>query len=245
MKDISQLVVTQVRIFAPDDLPFRSMLTQEGRDTVVSAFKFSGVTPNASGGEFLFAGGTFRADNTALPTVVSSLTIGERRVAIEVGGDSLTASQVFRAVAELLKSLQGDARPSAEPLILTQTTVCVARLDFDWSALFSEGFVEFASASLVQQASSKYAKARIERASLGVTLNYMIAEPGLSLAGIAVSAKQFYIEPRANVPLSERRYFTTSPTDSETHLGLLRELERSVGKRQAQKVEAGKPKRQH
>ena len=58
-------------------------------------------------------------------------------------------------------------------------------------------------------------------------ISYDLLDSGLREVGVRLVDKTLTIEPRIRTRLEERRYYTLSPTDSETHLELLREFEKA------------------
>src|SRR5262249_2971586 len=112
------------------------------------------------------------------------------------------------------------------PLVFNEETSCVARLDFDWPTLLSPVLVEQVSRRARELSTDKTTRI-IKGVSIRFTLGTTITDERLSAYGITLFDQTVAIEPKANVPLSERMYFTYSPCDSATHLQLVSELEAS------------------
>jgi hypothetical protein len=230
MKDLQILEVKQIRIFAADALPLASLINRRAGKTFVERFGWGEMNASAPG-EIRFGTGLFPSADAPITTVVKGLEISERKVALTVIGDTATAATVYAGITEFLAQETGQEAWKAAPLVLTHETQCVATCDFDWSALVGPPFTSFVTGELLRGLSSRDGQATIASLKLGFELRYTEIRSDLQEHGITLANKAFVIEPRAGTPLSERRFFSTSPTDSETHMRLLRNLEEAVTKR--------------
>jgi hypothetical protein len=64
--------------------------------------------------------------------------------------------------------------------------------------------------------------------SLSFEISYEPTSPVLEEHDVSLARKLLMIGPRAGTRLRERRFYTASPTDAETHLELLMSLERQL-----------------
>lgn len=232
MRSVRSMAVTQFRIFPPDLIPFLMIVTPSAANIIQQVMGFRSVGRNAEIAEVIFQEGSFKISDDKPTIVVTEMRINERRVIIQVEGNSGTANQAYSLLREICSRF-GDRFRDAEPTLLTEETKSVVELEFDWSSLLNPALVAVANdfaaghaGSLVQQ--------YIKSVSVQVVIGTRIAEE-LTEAGIVATDKPLVIEPRTDVPLSERVYFTRSPSDSETHLALIRDLEARLIKRAAEK----------
>jgi hypothetical protein len=226
MKEIGEFEVKQVRIFPIDSLPFVRLITPAVATAFKEQFGWGGVEI-PSEGEVLFRPGLLADAEAKDAVVIKGLQLNERRMILNVMGDSRTANRVHKAICDFFAGNAG-WRP-VEPLILTEETTCVATLAFEWTRLLSPALREFAVGNLLERLSTQSpATPEIRGVNLSFRLAYPDLPPNLREHGVALSDKKLTIEPRVNTPLSDRRYYTFSPSDSETHLQLLEHLERRL-----------------
>jgi hypothetical protein len=232
MKDISELKVKQIRIFGADRVPFAALRTAMGKKAMAELFSWNEIVPNPITGELIFGAGAFQPKD-APPIIVDSLQIGDRRIVLEVSGDSEKATAIYTALAEgLVRFDRGRRWADASPIVLVHETSCVATLDFDWRSLLSSPLVQFAK-ELASKLTNDSASATIAGVNCGIIFSFGVKDPSILQNGITLSNKTFAIEPRVNTPLSERRYYTFSPVDSDKHLVLLREIEALIAGKQS------------
>lgn len=231
MKDVADLVVTQHRIYGSGVLPIWLLASQFGVDLLGDQLKFRQVT--VEGGEILGSAGVVAIpkgddgdERKAVPVRV--LSLNERKIALIIDGNSSDANQAFAVIRSLMIEVdQGGRFEAASPEVFTQETSCTATLRFPWTALLPEGAATLVQGDLVEAVAEEGAPARINGVGFAVRFAFTVDERRSDL-GISLADKQFLVEPKLNTRLSDRRYFTTSPTDSETHLRLLRKLERAL-----------------
>jgi hypothetical protein len=220
MKNISGMYVQQTRLFAPDVVPYRLVITALGSNRLRQAFGF-GSTNWQENLEYVFQDGTIEYKGRTVPITWASFH--DRRILIQVLGDSSAAHAVYSAIREVLSELDPDFRGAA-PLEETEETSCAVQLAFDWTVLLNPALVECLS-DRVQELSTEKAGRFIKGVNIRFTLGVEVKRKDLSERGITLFDQNVIIEPRADTPLSERIYYTYSPCDSDTHLRLVSELE--------------------
>jgi hypothetical protein len=226
MKDIGEMEVTQFRLFAPGRIPYKQICTQHGLERIQQAFAFRETAALPGNIELLFEGGSLAHPERA-QVGVNRLQISERRVAIAASGDSPAADQIFEALKKILIALDpSDLFIKSKPVSVRQETTCVATLAFGWEDLFSPSVSKFLHGAFPRAASDKEAEIRLNSVRLRFGFTYEIKDEAISQYGITLAPKSFVIEPQKDTPLSERRYFTGSPTDSKTHLSLVSDFEK-------------------
>jgi hypothetical protein len=173
-----------------------------------------------------FSNGTFEIDGRSV--TVESVRIEPRRILISASSTSEDADRIYARLKEILASIDPNKRFSqVEPLSVAQETACTVTLDVPFETFFSEPVRRF-TAALADRLSSPGAKPIVRPANFSIGVNYAVTDQRLILQGITFSPKQIVIEPRVGTDPAELRYFTASPTDSDTHLRLVEELESSL-----------------
>jgi hypothetical protein len=230
MKSVRSMTVTQFRIFEPDLIPYRVIVTPGATSVIekVMGFRSSGRLQEFD--EMVFRDGSFQITEGGPVIVISEMHINERRIILQVEGNSKTADQAYAMLKAIVERF-GERVKDAEPMFFTEETRSVVELEFDWSSLVSpelaalaNEFVSVPADPLAQQ----YVKSMSAQIIIGTRIDKILTE-----SGVVATDKALVIEPRIDVPLSERVYFTRSPTDSETHLALVKDLEARLIKRPA------------
>jgi len=235
LKEITDLIVTQVRVFAPDTIPFRLIGAKSCTETLKSDFRVDEVQTNLflpDRGSIVFERGEITKENNVV--VINRIVIEPRRIILEVAGTSKEASRIY---VLLLKSMESttniDLTKLKSPMILAETTQCIATLNFRFDSLLDDSFKKFMYDSVAKVASNKMARASVTPIATEFEITYDVEAQALIEHKISLSPKRFTIAPRANTPLEEKRYSTSSPFDSDTHLRLMQDLEKVITNRHA------------
>ena len=67
--------------------------------------------------------------------------------------------------------------------------------------------------------------------ALSFNVPFEVTDSSVAELNIESYTKSFTIEPRIGVSLKEKRFFTSSPTDSKTHIKLISEFEKKLKKK--------------
>jgi hypothetical protein len=235
MRDIVDLAVTQVRVYPTDSLPFAELRRPDSTKRLKETFRFENIQLDPLNVQLTFTNGTFEHRGKSIH--VLSLTVEQRRVVIQLRGRSPMADAFYSAFASLLQTLAGRSKSSKalEPLLKVEETSCVAVLDIDFDDLIALPLLRFLQTEGVSKLRTKYgAPKSINFKSLSFEVRYASA-PQLEEHDVTLSNKLITIEPRLATPLREKCFYTTSPTDSETHISILETLEKEVAKHHAGK----------
>lgn len=163
--------------------------------------------------------------------VINRLVFESRRIVLEVAGTSKESNQVYDAVLSSIDTVAGiDSSQLREPIITSDTAQCIVTLDFDFQSLFRDSLVEFMNNRVKRQATSKIVKALVVPRAAEFEISYEITDDAVSKNRVTFSPKRLVIAPREGMPREARRYFISSPFDSDTHLKLIRELEAEISK---------------
>jgi hypothetical protein len=233
MKNITDLRVTQIRVFAPDIIPMRQLMTETVFLKVKDRFKFAVAQPSIQqispdslvGSETLgFAFGEFLDDKNRV--VIDNITIEPRKIGMRVSGTSTQADKVYDVLKTLISDFDQDKKfVKSKPIVKTDESSCSATLNIDLYDYLSGAAQSFLKNTLPKFTSWEQADSLVMPPRVGVKINYQIKDKSITDHGISLSPKEFVIEVRVGTPVEEQRFFTSSPTDTETHLKLLKEFE--------------------
>lgn len=222
MKNLTSLFVTQHRLFAPDILPYQFLVTPLGTSTFQKALNFRNVTW-AENGDYMFQDAAIvHSDRTY---VVPSVSFSQQRITLQVAGDSTAAHEAY----EVIRAVLAQASPAlseSEPVLFTEETFCAADLGFDWPALLNPAVVD--AVRRLTDTPSDGVKFTIKHVSVLFTLAGTFEDRTINDYGFSYSDKLVAVEPRVNVPLAARNYFTASPLGSGAHLRFVEELEKEL-----------------
>lgn len=218
------LSVTQYRIFQPDTIPFRAIISQLSSDAIKKLFKFRAATINENG-EAVFQAGAVGRDGEP-PIWIHSLTLNERRIILHVDGTSAEANRVHVHVTEALGAITNDDRDWS-PLVIAEETSCVVKLDISWEELFGPGVTAYINGPLLNALAVEGGEPFLRLPSARFSIGYLSSATNQRL-GIGLPDKIFAIEPRVDVPLTEQKYYTMSPLGTTAHAEMLKNFERSI-----------------
>jgi len=225
MEQPSQMVVQQIRLFSADIVPFYLIRTAPGAEYLKRAFAFRDSFVNENG-EVAFTFGALTHEDEGV-LAINLLTIGERKIVLNVAGSSGDASRFYASLVEAVSQLSADCPlASVKPLILTQETTTSARLDLRWADFLAPQAVSALEGRVLAKVGIEN-EATIKTVGLKVVVAF---SPNAELLrhGISLADKTIIIEPRINTPLEDHIFFVTTPLDSATHLQLIEDLERTL-----------------
>lgn len=228
MKEVKLLETTQIRLFPPDVVPLMKLPIPPIGKKIQSLFDFGVVEPVQQGDAFIgisFNGGTFKGDPL---TIIDFVRIEARRISVKVQGTSDVAASVFNAVAVELQKLNNE-QPLRE-IVCTHETATSVVLDFPFERILSNKFAAFLKNSAVRHTKNQWSENLILPANLKFSVRYKVTDDSLVKSNITLSSKELTIEPRAAAAPEERLYWVVSPTGTDTHFKLIKELERALEK---------------
>jgi len=230
LKNITDLKVTQIRIFPVDVVPLSVITTKSCVDKVREALSVAEVEvrPFIEGKDIIvFRRGELRREKGLI--VVNKVEVDPRRIIVEVEGMSEDGNEVYEAFLTTVATVADiDLESLRTPLLVAETTQCVLTLDFMFDALFSSAFVDFLKQKVEKEACSNVAKASVRPLVATAEITYDITDKALVDNKITMNPKQFTIAPRPGAPLDERKFVISSPFDSDTHLKLVDELNKAI-----------------
>ena len=225
MREIRLLVTQQVRLFHPDIIPILRLFMPDSGKKVQSLFDFQAVEPiQEEGGVtgIAFTGGLYKPNSA----VIEKAVIEPRRISLKMLGDTKTATTVYREIKLQLQELNG-GRPIEEILCTHETATSIV-LNFSFERILSTQFVSFLNSALAYT-KNQWSESFIIPVNLKFAVRYKLTDDGLLKDNVTLLSKELVIEPRAQSSTDERLYWITSPTDTDTHLKLIEELEKALG----------------
>lgn len=229
MKNITNLIVTQIRIFKVDVVPLTLIRTRLFIDKLRDLFSFADVEsrPSIDGKDTI----TFRSGilkNNKI-TIINRIEIDQRRVILEVEGTSTDANKVYDMFVSSFSTVtEFDNNTLNSPVLKTEATQCVVELDFTLDMLFNETFIKFLNTRITKKSSNKIAKATVNPMGASAEIKYEILDSIINDNKISINSKLFNIIPRPGLPLIEKKYLISSPFDSDTHIKTIKELNKAI-----------------
>lgn len=227
MKIVKGPIVTQIRIFSQDSIPYSDLAIRKNFDRFKERFLFSSTeipfplhdarAPkiiNLSGGSIIVEDESF---------LIRSLNFDERKISLVIEAPFDKADKAFDIIGEELSAIDRYKNfVVSDYLIKTEETQCTVHLDVDYHRFFSQRFISFIKRQVL-----KYSKRTPRKVTLK-SLNFEIAfrqDKELEDVRISIAPKLFTIEPRTATREEDRIFYTRSPYDSATHLKVLTDLE--------------------
>jgi len=230
LKNIVDLVVNQIRIFPVDIIPLGLINTKSCVEKIKDTLSISevGVLPPIEGKAIIvFLKGELKENNELV--VINKIEVDPRRIIIEVAGTSKAGNKVYELFMSSLAALTNiDLGSLQSPLLLAETTRCVATLDFTFEELFNRSFVEFLNKKVNKEATNDAAEGSIRPLAAITEISYRVKDEALINNKISMNPKQLTIAPRPGAPLDEKKYVISSPFNSDTHIKLIEELNKAI-----------------
>jgi hypothetical protein len=241
LKEIIDLIVIQVRVFAVDTIPFRRISTKSCIEKVKNDFKLDEVElgpPLVGKDSIVFTRGEIKEKSNTL--MINRILIEPRKIILEAAGTSRECAQIYSQLVKSIEVATGiDLTDLESPLVLSETTRCVVKLDFGFESLLDNSFADFVYRKVAETATSDVAEASVRPILAEFEVGYHVKSKSLIDNQVGLSAKRLTIGPRAGVPLEERRFFISSPFDSDTHLKLIGDLEKMITRKHPTRVVHG------
>ena len=223
MRKITDLTVLQDRLYAVDIIPFKFINTQSCLTEIKKAFNFKEVEQLSD--KVNFTKGEFKLNKKI--KILDFLTIEPKRIWFIQHGTSKEANLFYGSLREIIISFdQNQLFGVSKALIKIEQTVCTATLDVDFRNILVKKFLDYLDRSVIEKLSSKSSRAYIRGMRFSTEILYEPKDPDLTSHNVSFYPVYFTIEPRADTPLEERRFYTASPTDSDTHFKLIEEFEK-------------------
>ncbi len=222
MNNISDIQVKQIRIFKVNQIPYLSLNTPTSIEDILNSFAFSLDTNFREG--LRFVKGEYKTKDKNL--MLMELTIQPQKIYFSINSNSEDADLFYRELGEFIsKHDHYNAFKFDSHIVKTEETCCVADLDIKHEKIFGKDFLNYIKKNMSKTVSNKDANAFLNSFTLRFKYRFNIENSTMKKYGVTFSDKHFIIEPREGSTLEELKYYTVSPTDSTTHLKLLRSIE--------------------
>jgi hypothetical protein len=229
MKPIRDIQVSQVRIFKEDTIPYEVLSVANKLKELKENFHFSFEQvpfPLSEADKpkiILFKSGEAKLGKRNI--IFNVLHFEGRKIVIEVFGTSLEADELFKQLSLFINNLaKSDLLSEEKCLVKTEETKCTVSLDIDFWSIFGDKTKEFISMNVVSALDFPVLSVNPKRLSFEIIFEQ---NPFLGSHNIMLSPKPLTIEPRTNLPLDERVFYTNGPFSSDVHLQILESFEKT------------------
>ncbi len=232
MKEILELIVSQIRVYPMDVIGFSSLKRHSSIDQIRDRYSFE-IVPQVPEGFPIeakaigFRNGEFEYNKKKY--LISNTQIEERRILITVSANSNVAVAYYDDLIEMLTSL--DLRspiPEYVPLLAAQETTIIVKLDFSMRNIFESSLIGSFDNLLKKKMQEENTHLLVYPNSIKFKFKYLDIPNKLKKNRISLSDKEFILEVRERTDPEDQIFFSFSPTDSETHLSILLELEKLI-----------------
>ncbi|MBI5676287.1 MAG: hypothetical protein HZC48_10770 [Nitrospirae bacterium] len=231
MKDITELAVQERRLFEMDVIPFRALITASNISVLKDQFVFKSIELAEDESKNLIGltmqTGEIKNEGKVYP--IETLIIDRRSITFRIYSNSSIAKMFYNLIAEKISNADpSNLFQKDKYLIKTMETSCAVALDFNHKDIFAKKinvFLNKKATKLCSSAINEAANITIAPRAVTFSVDYAITDKKLLDNKISITSKLLTLEPRIGTNLKSNRFFTSSPTDSTTHLNLLKEFE--------------------
>lgn len=230
MKDIKLLQTTLVMIFPPDDLHLPRIRRIGNLGFLKNEYNLDlfqlpdniPVPPN----NLFFREGEYKVGNDVY--FIPEINFEDRRMIIKIHSPSNIAEDFFNKLrSDLINFDIRKDKGNYDPIITTHETICICSLELDLVNFFNKDFTSFINNNVKTDLPKHGADFDVIPFSIRLRLEYFDLPEKLRKEKVSLADKSFVIEYRDRTNPQDRIYFTSSPSDTETHFQLLKQLEKS------------------
>ncbi len=228
-KDIKSLIVTLIKIFPNDYIPYAYLMRTDFIDYMVNKYKFKKPeipfdfyqkgAPNL----LIFHGGEYSFNDKK--EIIHTLTFEDRKIILEAEVPSKVSKEIFKIIAEDIKKFDpSESFNTDDSSYQTERTFCIVHLDVNFMDILSKKFIDFLNNKFASFLKHEYLDIFPKNVRFQIDF-----KPDMGLyqeADITLSPKTLTIEPRSKEGFKKKIFQTESPFDSDTHLKLLEEFEK-------------------
>lgn len=230
--DILEMISSEIRIYPQDTIPYDSFLLDESIKIFQSTFNITRqaipipIIDEASQKNMLFLHGNIY--NSEKSIVILSIQFEDRKIVIQLKGDSEDTRFVFEKIFEYFKTITPGKNYDADSAIIkTYETKSIVKVDVAFDNFLSPKMNRFLK-SIIRKEKNKISE--ISLGKLQFHVSFKQDQKLFDRSNIYLSSKQLIIEPRQGHHHSERIYFCSSPTDSKKHMEMLDDLDATFKK---------------
>ncbi len=228
MKAIRDLKSVQIRIFPVDDIPINSLRRTTAIESIKLRYKFDFTRfPEPIPFEsqnLIFTNGEFQFEKQKC--LIDRLVIEDRRIIINGSSSSKVIDAFYKDLCEQFKKLDlRSPKPKYVPLVKTDETTCIVKLNISFQSLFKGSKVLTISKDLLKSTPCYDCELAVYPSSLKFKISYLKVPESIVQHKISLAEKFFVLEVRERTTPDEQFFFTSSPTDTDTHLSLIKTIE--------------------
>lgn len=225
---IKRTSIHQIQIFKNDEVPFWRLCQPSPIEALRSIFNFNemevGLSSPPARPALTAQMGSFVEGSLRAP--IMRLVVEDRRVLLDIEGNSDDAEKVLSRLRTFLIELSENQDPEfLTPIISTQESEVIARLEIDPDDLIAPFLRKFMQSQATTDVQYSFAKGTIALAQVVFDVNYREEGTVLDDRRVTLSRKQFLIGPREGFRPEERMYYSKAPISTQAHLRLLKGLE--------------------
>jgi hypothetical protein len=213
--EILEIFSSSRRLYAPDSLPWPQLASSSGVEKLRERYRFGNVQPFTTT-QLIAQGGEFAAEKRSIP--VQNLVLQPNSVEYQIAGKTVDGEAFY---TDLVRCIGEIGRFEATEYAKTFQTVAIAKLAVHFDQLFSPKMLKYLTQAAVPAFEIHQAEPHVQLGSLSWVVSYQT-----KTTDFFYHPRAFTIEPRAGSRVEDRLYYTLSPTDSESHVTLLRQFEK-------------------
>jgi len=228
--NVHTLKTTRVVLVRFDEIPLNKLIHRPNLEQLAKFFRFNAADTmqnEAGRAVILCRHGIHKGDSGEC--TVNRLILEERKIIFEIDGSSDDADTFYAGLVSFLAGLaERTEKGYLQPIVVSDESEIVAHLEFSIESLFSPTYLQFVRSVVASEASSDVAEVIVKPASLAFNVEYLVKDNSLTDYRISLSRKDFTVEARKGFPLTDQMYYSKAPFDTNTHIKLLKELERAI-----------------
>lgn len=220
--------ITQVILVPFDEISLDKLIPQQRLEPLVRLFGFRNAEiskPGTDQASVTLEHGIY--DNDTGSHAVKRLEISERKIVFSLEGTSQDAERFFGELEKFLMDLS-DTDDHLNPILKSQESEIITKLDFSIEDLFSPAYLDFVRTTVKRETSLDVAKASVHPVQLKFRVDYLLQDEAIQEQGIGLASKEFSVEPRKGTLLADRIFYSKAPLDTDAHVRLLEELEATL-----------------
>ncbi len=222
--EIQRLITHLIVLFKFDEIEIVKLLNQSNASALGKLLNFNEFQADD---KLMLQHGIFKDQNQ--DCAITRLVIEERRLLLDLEGSSKDGEKIFHFIKQFLVDLAGKDDPMyLMPVVMTQESEIVARMNIDIYSFFSKKFVESMNI-LGDTIGELNAETKINPASITYISQFIPKNSLLDDYRISLTRKEIIFGLRPGSPISEKMFYSRMPLDTDTHIHFLTQLETNLG----------------